>query len=473
MTRLVLVAVGVSMLIACHKPDNSPKKDKAEHREASDPRGSAEPATTAAAIHWLHDDYSGALAAARTAGKPLVIDMWAPWCHTCLSMKHFVLGEPTLAEMADRFVWVALDTDKEVNAAVQTKLPVNAWPTFFVVSPVDESVQARHLGAASLEQFREFLLQGEGGHLDLAGAKGSIDPKLAAMRDGDRHTLYGRYDEADAAYARALELGGPSWKRRPEVLVARISSLEQAGKYEPCVDLALAHFGEVTAGKTASAADFAYTAHVCAEHVGAAKAKQVSARAVAADGPIRTVLDAADSRLSVDDRSDAMRILREIEEGRGNADLAHQWAESQRKLLDQAAAKAPDAFARMTYNWPRSEVYVYLGVAEELIPELRKSVEELPDQYDPPYRLAWVYLNTGDYDQALAMAEKALTMVYGPRKARVLALIAETHKARGDHKAERAAREQVVSVYESLGEGHTSPRALERAKKELAAVTGG
>jgi len=473
MTRLVLVALGASALLACHKPDNSPKKEAAS---VAAPEGAVPAATTATgqpAIHWLHDDYAGALAAARSAGKPVVVDMWAPWCHTCLSMKHFVLADPTLAELADRFVWVALDTDKEVNAAVQTKLPVNAWPTFFVVSPVDESIQARHLGAASLEQFREFLLQGEGGHLDLAGATGSIDPKLAAMREGDRHTIYGRYDEADRAYAKALELGGPSWRRRPEVLVARISALEQAGKYEPCVDLALAHLADVTAGKTASAADFAYTGHVCAEHVAPARANEIRERAVAADGPIRAVLDAEDNRLSLDDRSDAMRILREIEEARGKPDLARKWAEAQRKLLDEAAAKAPDAFARMTYNWPRSEVYVYLGAAAELIPELSKSVADLPDQYDPPYRLSWVYLNTGNHDEALKMAEAALDKVYGPRKARVHKLIADIHKARGDTKAERAARAEVVSTYESLGEGHTSPAALERAKKELAAVSGG
>ena len=88
-------------------------------------------------------------------------------------MKHYVLVDPGLAPLADRFVWVAIDTDKPKNAAVLTKLKVEAWPTFFVVGPDDESVQARFIGAASVKQFREFLLQGERG---VQSADGGLVP---------------------------------------------------------------------------------------------------------------------------------------------------------------------------------------------------------------------------------------------------------------------------------------------------------
>ena len=79
----------------------------------------------------------------------MVLDMWAPWCHTCLSMQEYVLSDPSLAPLAERFAFVALDTDREVNAAVVGRFPVASWPTFFVVSPEDEAVQARFVGAAS------------------------------------------------------------------------------------------------------------------------------------------------------------------------------------------------------------------------------------------------------------------------------------------------------------------------------------
>ena len=53
-------------------------------------------------IQWLHDDWIAALVKAREENKPLVVDVWAPWCHTCLSMKHYVLSDPSMASFADR-----------------------------------------------------------------------------------------------------------------------------------------------------------------------------------------------------------------------------------------------------------------------------------------------------------------------------------------------------------------------------------
>src|SRR5262245_25729583 len=38
-------------------------------------------------IAWRADDTAAAMAEAQAAGKPLFVDAWAPWCHTCLSMQ--------------------------------------------------------------------------------------------------------------------------------------------------------------------------------------------------------------------------------------------------------------------------------------------------------------------------------------------------------------------------------------------------
>ncbi|MCA9638997.1 MAG: thioredoxin family protein, partial [Myxococcales bacterium] len=130
--------------------------------------GPAAAAPGAAGIDWQHDAYDAARAAARAADKPVVVDLWAPWCHTCLSMKHTVLADAKLAPFADRFVWVALDTDRPENAAALKTLGIGAWPTFYVVSPTDDAVQARHVGAASLEEFVAFLEAGLAGHRAVA-----------------------------------------------------------------------------------------------------------------------------------------------------------------------------------------------------------------------------------------------------------------------------------------------------------------
>lgn len=461
------------------KSGESRKKPQTEGQNAAP--AAEGPATAEAAkqqkasareIAWIHDDYAAALERARQRGLPLVVDMWAPWCHTCLSMKEFVLADPSLAELADRFVWVALDTDKEKNAAVQSQLPVDVWPTFYVVSPADASVQARHLGAASLDQFREFLAQGEGGHLDATGKAGELDPTLAAVREGDRHVIHARYQEAAEAYDRALKRAGAGWKRRPEILLAKLTALDRGQVWKACTELGAEHAGEVAASLSSVAADFAYRAHRCASELGTAERKQMHARLTAADGPLRVVLEHPESALSLDDRSDAMRILRVIELAEGNEDQAMALAEKQRALLDRAAAEAPNAFARMTYMWPRSEVYVFLGEAEKLIPEVVALAEKLPDQYDPPFRLAWLQLNTGDYDQAVANAQKAMKMMYGPRRAQAYRLLAKIHAARGDREAQHGALEGAVATYRTLKDGHENPAALARAEKALAELDG-
>src|SRR4051812_33041898 len=90
-------------------------------------------------IRWIEDDYPKALAQARAAKLPLVVDTWAGWCHTCISMQSF-FGDPSLQAMAPRFVWLEVDSDKPVNAAFYAKFPVAGLPTYLVIDPSDEAI---------------------------------------------------------------------------------------------------------------------------------------------------------------------------------------------------------------------------------------------------------------------------------------------------------------------------------------------
>lgn len=416
-------------------------------------------------LEWFANDYAAALACARARNKPLFIDFWAPWCHTCLSMKHTVLMDPGIAPLADRFVWVELDTDREETAALLTRLPVRVWPTFYVIAPADESVQARYLGAASVAQLRDFLLQGEKGFLAATSDSLPRDSPLRAVRDGDQAVARGDLDAAATAYAMALSRAPADWSRRPDVLVSLISAHAQAHAWDKCVALASAEMANT--GASASTADFIYVATSCA---GKLPGDRSNALIAIAATRLEGLIEDAGAPLSVDDRADAMRILRELELERGNQDRAAVLAQQQRALLDKAAAEAPTAFAAMTYNWPRAEVYVFLGKAAELIPALEKSIADLPNEYDPPYRLAWIHEQLGNHDRALPYAQQALGLVYGPRKARVQSLIIDIHVARKDKAAERAARQTLIAIYESLPEGQQQPDALLAAHAALAAM---
>ncbi len=422
-----------------------------------------------AEIQWLHDAYSTALTQATQSGRPLVVDMWANWCHTCLSMKHYVLNDPSLAPYADRFIWLALDTDREQNAEPVEQFPINVWPTFFIVNPADQSILARFQGAASLEQFKGFVEHGERLYRELAesGSAAPCGRPTHLIRRGDQAAMLGDLTTAIEAYRGALSAAEQGWERGPEVLVDLIGTLYAAEKWSECVELGLGRIEDT--GTSASATDFIYRARACARKLDAAD-KRRSVLNERAAKRLTTLIDDPQGALSADDRSDAMVALRSIRLEQNDETAARAVALKQLAMLDDAANRAATPQAAATFNWPRAEVYVYLGRGAELIPALEASMRALPEDYDPPYRLAWVAYRTGDLDKALDAVNKALDLAYGPRKGRMLSLLADIHRDRGDRDNERKAREQTIEHLESLPEGLVSPRQLDSARKALADI---
>ncbi len=440
----------------------------AEAKTAEAPK-CADGAEAEGPIAWYHDQYADALACARAREVPLVIDMWAPWCHTCLSMSQTVLRDPGLSSVAGRFVWLALDTDKEINAPVVDKFPPQAWPTYFVIGPDDEGIEARFVGGASVKQFRDMLATGEKAYQD--GKAGTLPEgsPLRFLRDAHRAEARGDYATAGDLYGKALAAAPADWPRKPDVLVNRIDAMYRVGDYRACMAFGAAKAEET--GHAPSTADFSYYAMSCAQELNDPEAaKPVIEHLFEV---VSGLVDDASAPLSVDDRADALRVLREMKEMLGDEAAARKLAMRQKAMIDEAMARAPDPLHAMTFAWPASEVYVYLGKGAELVPALEKMENDLPNQYDPPARLAWVLLQLGKPDDALAHAQKAYKLVYGPRKARIAGLIADIQHARGDKAAEIQAREELVKVLEALPEGQQRPKALEAAKAEVKALNDG
>lgn len=415
-------------------------------------------------IKWHVDDYAGALAEARAEGKPLVIDLWAPWCHTCLSMQHTVLKGPEVAALADRFVWLAMDTDRSVNAEPLSRFPPEVWPTFFVVDPRDETIQSRQLGAVDARTFVAFLEEGAAG-VGVASTAGAAKSAAALARDGDRHAAADAYGAAARAYAGALAAAPADWPRRPAVRVAQIGALYRSEQYAACLALAEKGLDEAMVGHTAAGPDFVYYAQACTAKAPSAVAH--GALRVRLSKALDAVIDDAQAPLAIDDRGEALRIARVVAEARGEGEAAKAYALRQRALLDEAARAATPAVA-MTWHWPRAEVYAYLGVPGELVADLERSVSALPDEYDPPYRLAWIQLQAKQPDKARVAALRALERVYGPRKARVWQLLARIERARGEATAERAALQGAISTLEALPTSQRRPGALTAAREALA-----
>jgi len=438
------------VLVACSGGNPAPAS-------ASSPCAKAKPE---GALDWIADDYPAALACAREKHVPVVVDLWAPWCHTCLSMQATVFADPKLADEKSRFVFVALDTDREVNAPALAKLSTSAWPTYYVVDSASEQVLARFVGAAGLDQFRGFL---DAGARATSGGAAAADAHLLSA---ERALAVKDFASAGQEAAAALASAGDAWPRRREALNDQLIVTAKADPHG-CVELGELHARDI--GADAIATNYLERAWGCASKL-PADDPEVAKLRPAALARWKEILGDAASPLSVDDRAEALGFLRDALDDTGDHDGARAAAEQARQLVDEAAAKAPTPLAAMTYNWPRAEVYAYLQRPLDLVPALEKSARDLPGEYDPRARLGWIYLKAGKLPEAAKWTDEALAMVYGPRKGRLLGQRAEIAESMASIDEAVNLRQQAVALYESLPASQQSAGALEQARQALAKI---
>src|SRR5581483_5909055 len=262
-------------------------------------------------LTFIEDDYPKALAAARSTHRPLFIDFWATWCHSCLSMQRFVLSDPGMGPVADAVVWTSVETERERNKAVVEKYPVDAWPTFLIVDPESGAVLGRFLGSGTVQDLRAFVQDGVRGYHEKGRA---ADPAWAAQREGDAARNRGDLQATAAAYGRAVKLSKPDDPQRPERLNLYLSALNRSKEYRTCVRTGLLEARNTPA--SALGADFQSHAYSCAEKLpkGDAEAARMHELAIAR---LREILARDDAPLAPDDRSDALASLSEMLDAKG------------------------------------------------------------------------------------------------------------------------------------------------------------
>jgi tetratricopeptide (TPR) repeat protein len=389
---------------------------------------SSAPRDRSAPIRFIEDDYPRALAEGRARRLPVFVDAWAPWCHTCLSMRAFVFPDDRLRAMSDRFVWLSVDTEREENAALVEKLGVWALPTLFVIDARDERVALAWPGSLAA-------------------------PELAALLDD---TLLEHSPLEDASTG-----AGPEGPLAIDALVARSS---RDGRLSECVAMAAREAPRMPPGT--ALADVLRSGIECAQGLPSDSPDRAHLAELAALGE-HVAADPSQPILA-DDRSDLYDYAAGAYRALGRTGDATRLAVAWTSFLEDQAARAPTPAARAVFDAHRLLAYLAIGEPERAIPMLEQSAHDFPGDYNPPARLAAAFLAMKRYDDALAASRRALGLAYGPRKLRLWSLQADVLLAKGDRAGARASLRAAIDFAHRVALTAGYPKQLDAIEKRLA-----
>jgi tetratricopeptide (TPR) repeat protein len=376
-------------------------------------------------------------------------------------MRAFVFTDKALSKHAGQFVWLSIDTEKAQNAEFIKKYPIRAWPSFYVIDPRKETILLRWVGAADVPRLEKLFAEGR---RDYGGEAG---PKGADLARADRVYGEGKYAESVPAYRAALKSipeTDPRWARASESLLFALSATRQRAD---CAALALVTYPKLRG--TLAGADFAAGGLDCALDL-PADAKDRAESVSRMEAAARESLADAKIALAADDRSALYGALydarRDAQDASGAAAVAKEWVGD----LDARAARAATAEQRTSMDPNRLSAYDAAGQLERAIPMLERSEREFPNDYNPPARLALVYQKLGRWDEALAADDRALKLVYGPRRIRVLVVRADIYAGKGDAALQKKTLEDAIAFAKSLPEGQRSEGNVADLEKRVSAL---
>ncbi len=440
----------VAMAAGCRTPDQPPAslvssaRPKASARQTPAARG-----TTVDVLPFIHDDYPRALAEAKRTGRRLFVDAWAPWCHSCLSMRAYVLTDPQLAPLSDAFVWLALDTEKEGNSKFVEHFPNRVWPTLWVIDPVSESPVLRWESTATAPELASLLAT-----VSEAGRPGAGQAAVTFLK-ANQAAARGETVATEKGYRAVLsDRTSPDRDRAAEALVSLLSSRHRDAE---CTEIAITET-EITETEGARMLPGTSRAIVLITGLGCARSAKLTAALTTLTEAAERAASDVDPRTAADDRSalfDELVTTKKDQHDEASAKaIAQRWA----SFLEAEAARATTPMARAVFDPHRVEAYLAAGEPARAVPMLVLSERDFPDDYNPPARLARVLMAMNNLDDAQAAVTRASALVYGPRQLHVLSLAADIAKARRDSAGERAALEKALS--------HTETSVLTSSQKQ-------
>ncbi len=171
--------------------------------------------------------------------------------------------------------------------------------------------------------------------------------------------------------------------------------------------------------------------------------------------------------MPADDRSGLYEAMVEAREVAGDEEgkkaLANEWL----TFLEGEAVKAPNPEARTVFDSHRMSAALVLDELMRVVPAIEQSEKDLPEDYNPPARLANLYRRLGRLDEALAASDRALAKVQGSRRLRVLSDRAVIHVDLGQKEAAVSTLDEAHRLREDAVRG-AGPQAPDRGPGEEA-----
>jgi hypothetical protein len=329
---------------------------------------------------------------------------------------------------------------------------------YFVLDPKTEKPALRWVGGATVPQLQKILADGLGA---VKGGGRGVEEVLARA---DRFYAEAEYGKAAAGYTEALRLAPSSWSRSARVTESLLYALYQKKDYMGCAKTARDAFPRLR--RTPSAANVAASGLSCALEIpkdDPSRANLVKSLTIAS----RELLASQRKDLAADDVSAVYESLAAEREDAKDEEGKKKILQERATFLETAAARANTPEARAVFDSHRLGTYLELGEPYRALGMLQASERDLPDDYNPPARLAVAYKAMKRYEEALAASDRALARAYGPRKLGILQTRADIFKEKGDVASARKTIEQAVEMAESLPEGQRSERTIAALKKKL------
>jgi len=376
-------------------------------------------------------------------------------------MRATVLEDPALVKLAGRFVRLEIDTEREQNAPFLERFPIEVWPTFLVVDPLTEKAVLKWLGTATAANLVKLLGDGE------RAVKGGVgDTPEGILARADRANGSGDVKEAIELWRLALDKGGPGWARRPRVLESLAMALQASEQPRACAELAAREAGGMA--RTQSFANVVSVGLSCA--LSGEEAEWVPKALASLEPLAREALKLpgvlADDRAAL--YEGLVDALKAEKDEAGAKKLAEEWWTF--LVAERARGQSPAARV-MLDSWIVSAA-LSLGDPARALPLLLASEKAAPLDYNPPVRVATLYLELDRYDEALAASSRALPLAYGPRKVRVLSQRATILEKKGDAAGARHALEEAVAYAATLPSAQRNPALLGRLQARLEKLGG-